>query len=282
MMDTLQSVWKRMWLLFGWLCVFVGVQAQTKGETGSGETVFGSMEVEHRLLLFVDELTALQKKVSHSNLEQLKVANRSLTAIDHKWMVYSQAQQGAIAADEHLMDIVVSYQANKQMVTDSIQGRQHKLESLQAFLMAEEFLASKDSEYEKMYESSQQYMMLEKLSPLLEKLKGKEQLVYAEVTKHYEAANAASQEFGELKGRMKKVEEQYIQLTNVSEKIQAAEYKPFLERIKDYLYSFAAVAIVLMFFNMIQSKIQAYKQMRKSAEEYKKMLSGNQDEYPTI
>ena len=70
-------------------------------------------------------------------------------------------------------------------------------------------------------------------------------------------------------------------MTN-SEKIQKAEYKPFMERIKDYLMSFAAVAIILMFFNMIQAKIQAYKQMRKSAEEYKKMLQGGDDEYPSI
>ena len=55
-----------------------------------------------------------------------------------------------------------------------------------------------------------------------------------------------------------------------------------MERIKDYLYSFAAVAILLMFVNMIYSKIQAYKQMRKSAEEYKKMLQRNENEFPTI
>lgn len=78
------------------------------------------------------------------------------------------------------------------------------------------------------------------------------------------------------------MEEEYIELKGLSEKIQAAEYKPFLDRIKDYLYSFAAVAILLMFINMIQSKVQAYKQMRKSAEEYKKMLQRNDNEYPSI
>jgi len=38
----------------------------------------------------------------------------------------------------------------------------------------------------------------------------------------------------------------------------------------------------LMFVNMIYSKIQAYKQIRKSAEEYKQMLQRNDNEFPTI
>ena len=73
-----------------------------------------------------------------------------------------------------------------------------------------------------------------------------------------------------------------IEIKEFSEKIKAAEYKPFLQRIKDYLYSFAAVAMLLMFANMVQSKIQAIKQMRKSAKEYKELLKKNEEEIPSI
>jgi hypothetical protein len=81
---------------------------------------------------------------------------------------------------------------------------------------------------------------------------------------------------------MQKLEERYIELKALSDSIQAAEYKPFIERIKDYLLSFAAVAIILMFVNMVQAKIQAYKQLKKSTEDYIKAVRGGDDEIPSI
>ena len=258
-------------------CLCSGVQAQEK-ISGS----FESLEVEGRLLLFMEELDALCANVSLSNREQLLKADKSLSVIDKKWNLYSQAQQETIAADEHLMEIVANYQENKQMVTDSIQVRLHQLDSFDTFKEAETFIKGQTASYQEMLETSQQYSLLEKQAPLLEKLKAKEQLVFEELSRHYEAAKGAVGEFPILGSRMEKIEEQYIELKTLSEKIQKAEYKPFMERIKDYLYSFAAVAILLMFVNMVQSKIQAYKQMRKSAEEYKKMLQRNDNEYPSI
>ena len=85
----------------------------------------GTLEVEQRLLLFLDELDGVYSKIPRLNQEQLKKADKSLSAIDHKWNVYSQAHQEAIAGNEHLMEIVVSYQENKQMATDSLQYRLH-------------------------------------------------------------------------------------------------------------------------------------------------------------
>ena len=81
---------------------------------------------------------------------------------------------------------------------------------------------------------------------------------------------------------MEELEEEYIEIKGLSEKIQTAEYKPFLTRIKDYLYSFAAVAMLLMFANMVQAKIQAFQQMRKSAKEYQELLKKNEEEIPSI
>lgn len=261
-------------------CLCIGVQAQEKKVMASDS--FESLEVEGRLLLFMEELDALSVNVVRANREQLRKANKSLSAIDNKWNLYSQAHQETIAADEQLMGIVASYQENKQSVTDSIQVRMHQLDSFETFKEAESFIKGQTESYQKMHETSQQYSLLEKQAPLLEKLKAKEQLIFEELSGHYEAAKAVAGEFPILNSRMAKIEEQYIELKTISEKIQKAEYKPFLERIKDYLYSFAAVAILLMFVNMIQSKIQAYKQMRKSAEEYKKMLQRNDNEYPSI
>lgn len=262
-------------------CLCLGVQAQESDKETVAD-VYHSLEVENRLLLFVEELNAISANVLRSNQEQLNKADKKLLAIDRKWTVYSQAHLEVIAADEALMNIVADYQENKQAVADSIQVRWHQLDSFETFLTAEKCIGEQMDVYKQMFETAKQYALFKQQALLLEKLKAKEQLSFAELTKHYEASKAVADEFPSFGRRMEKVEEQYIELKGLSEKIQAAEYKPFLDRIKDYLYSFAAVAILLMFINMVQSKIQAYRQMRKGAEEYKKMMQRNDNEYPTI
>lgn len=266
---------------FMWACFCMGIQAQ-EGNRKQPIDSFESMEVEGRLLLFMDELDALSAKVLRSDQEELKKAGKTLLVIDNKWNLYSQAHQATIAADERLMTIVASFQENKQMVTDSIQSRLYQLDSFDKFKKAEIFVGGQKKSYQEMYETSQQYSLLEKQAPLLEKLKAKEQLAFEELSGQYEVAKTVAGEFPLLRSRMEKVEEMYIELKILSEKIQTAEYKSFIERIKDYLYSFAAVAILLMFVSMVQAKIQSFKQMRKSADEYKKMLQRNDNEYPSI
>lgn len=278
--ETLSMSRRRLSVFIGLICLCFCVHAQEASETLINH--LSSLEVEQRLLLFMDEVDGIYSRVPKLNKEQLRKADKSIQTIDHKWNIYSLAHQEEIAGDEHLMEIVASYQENKQMTTDSIQYRLHLLKSFEMFVKDEQYLLEQDKSYNEMYEASKKYALAKAQAPLLEKLKVKEQLIFSELTKHYESAKAISQEFTVLQPRMAKLEEKYIELTSLSEKIQAEEYKPFIERIKDYLLSFAAVAIILMFLNMIQSKIQAYKQMRKSAEEYKKMLQGGEDEYPSI
>lgn len=266
--------------LVGWICIGWNVYAQESME--NTDERFHTLDVEQRLYLFIDELEELNHRVSGLNKEQLHFADKSLLLIDKKWGVYTQAYQEMIASNEHLMEIIGIYQENKQMVSDSIQIRIRKLENVETFIKAEKFVFGQDNNYNEMFELSQKYALLEKQAPLLEKLKVKEQLVFTELTQYYESAKSISQGEEALHGRMNKIEDQYIHLKSISEKIQAAEYKPFLERIKEYLYSLAAVAILLMFINMVTAKIQAYKQLKKSAEEYKKMIAGNEEEYPSI
>jgi hypothetical protein len=58
-------------------------------------------------------------------------------------------------------------------------------------------------------------------------------------------------------------------------------YKPFIQRIKDYLLGFAAVAILLLFFNLMSSKMKTIKQAREQAKKMKDMMAGHHN-YPTI
>ena len=69
----------------------------------------------------------------------------------------------------------------------------------------------------------------------------------------------------------------------MSEKIKAMAYKPFIQRIKDYLLGLAAVAILLLFFNLAVTRLVAVKKAYKSMQQYKKLMKINENEnYPTI
>ena len=241
-----------------------------------------ALEVRGRLSLFIEEIETLLANVSSAKQKQLKKAEKSLKGIENKWNVYSGAHQDIIAAEEGLMEVVVNYEEKRQLLSDSIQSQLHKLDSYDKFTQDENYIENQIEPYKKLYDEAVEYSLLKQTATLLEKLKAKEELSYNDVTARYEDAKTISEEFPALKKRMEKVEEQYIEIKGFSEKIKAAEYKPFLQRIKDYLYSFAAVAMLLMFANMVQSKIQAIKQMRKSAKEYKELLKKNEEEIPSI
>lgn len=255
-----------------------GIKAQTSGDSIS----FDMLELEGKLLLFVDKIDAISADVTYANLEQLAKAEKEITSIDNKWNMFTQAYQLDIALDEKLLNLVTRYQEDKQQLTDTIQFLKHRLESFDAFMAAEIYIERQKEPYNKRLEEAKRYSQMEKLAPMLEKLKAKEQQFFAELEKNYEKAKEVAQTYDLLQDRMKKLEENYIELKIISDTIQATEYKPFIERIKDYLLSFAAVAIILMFINMVHAKIQSYKQLRKSAEEYKKVLMGNDEETPSI
>ena len=216
--------------------------------------------------------------VMGNRLKTLTIAVNSFTS---RWDAYSQAQQVYIADNDSLLSKLAEVQQMKQMVTDTLASRQQQYDQLSAFAKAEVFIWSQDKIYQKLYKQAVQYSLSGKLAAKLEKVKAAEQAEFADVTKHYEQAKAAADAFPGLKIRMKGIDEKYFQLQTVSTKIQEMAYKPFIQRIKDYLMGLAAVAIVLMFLNMVRSKLKALKVAREQAQKMKDMMNG-QHNYPTI
>ena len=216
--------------------------------------------------------------VMGNRLNTLTIAVNSFTS---RWDAYSQAQQVYIADNDSLLSKLAEVQQMKQMVTDTLASRQLQYDQLSAFAKAEVFIWSQDKIYQKLYKQAVQYSLSGKLAAKLEKVKAAEQAEFADVTKHYEQAKAAADAFPGLKIRMKGIDEKYFQLQTVSTKIQEMAYKPFIQRIKDYLMGLAAVAIVLMFLNMVRSKLKALKVAREQAQKMKDMING-QHNYPTI
>lgn len=275
---------KRLLLFVTCLCMALLICPPASGQTDE-ELYMARMqmlEIESKLYSFYDQLHEISAKLPECTAEEISGIIRQVNAIDTKWNTYCQARQYEIAENDSLLQIVTNYQLARQVLSDSIAGKQHFFDAQQSISEAETFFAAQDSIYGKLYTTALEYSLVKATAKQLETTKGKEQLMFAEAQDIYEKAKSCAQEFGTFRPRFQKIEEKYIEIKSTSEKIQAMEYKPLLQRIKDYLYGLAAVALILMFVNMLQAKIKALKQARENARKLKEMINGGEDDYPTI
>ena len=74
----------------------------------------------------------------------------------------------------------------------------------------------------------------------------------------------------------------YITQGTLSQQIQQLEYKSLMQRAKDYIMSMAAVAIILLFLSFILLRIKSMRDMKKAADEAKKLREQQNSNIPTI
>ena len=213
--------------------------------------------------------------------ERLKSLSSALNSFSTRWDTYSAAQQVYIADNDSLLNRVAIIQQMRQAVTDTLAVRQQQRDQLVAFSTAEKFIWGQDKNYRQLYKKAIQYSMSPKLAAQLEKVKATEQALTADVNKYYGQAKDAATAFPGLELRMTAMENKVFELQTVSAKIQEMAYKPFIQRVKDYLMGLACVAILLMGLNLLKSKLAQVKQARDQAKKMKEMMNG-QHNYPTI
>ena len=275
-------------------------QETASPEAVSPEVAQLKLEIETRLSQFSDELNQLfavsQMPLSFdgnveasqsliSAMEQrMNYLNQSYNTLDVKWNTYYQAQLMDIANDEELMEKVASFEGQKQVVKDSLDAKTQVVEAVMKFVEADKYIISQVSVYKSLYKKAYQLSLLQKLAPQLEKVKAKEQIVFGELQKNYEQAKASTELVPTLSKRMDVLDSQFVIMKSVSEKVQALEYKPFVQRVKDYVLGFAAVAIILLFLNGILTKFNAYRDKVANLKKYKEMMNnqGQGTNYPTI
>ena len=276
--------------------LFIPLTLPAQDEELEEDTIY--VDLSTRMLMFMEELDEL-KTVSEIRLsvngtmpvsqslvnvysERVQLMCQNYNTIDVKWNTFYQANQQDIAQDEELMEVVAGFQEMKQALADTLSVKRQSMGALKDFMEADAFIIGKISIYKSLSRKAFELSLIKKLKPQLEKLKAKEQLLFSEVQTHYDKAKAATSVIPDLYGRMRVVEEQYINIKSTSEKIQAMEYKPFVQRIKDYLLGLAAVAIIIMFMNAAYSRFKAWKQMRDNMKKYSDMMNGQGNNYPTI
>ena len=234
-----------------------------------------------RFRMDIDNDMPLTDPLLEAIANRLKSLSFAVGSFSSRWEAYSQAQQVYIADNDSLLNQLAQIQQMQQMVSDTLASRQQQYDQLCAFAKAETLIWGQDKIYRKLYNQAMQYSISPKLANKLEKVKAEDQAISADIEASYGQAKAAAESFPGLKLRMEAIENKYFQLQSVSAKIQAMEYKPFIQRIKDYLIGLAAVAILLMFFNLLNAKIKTLKAAREQAKKMKDMMSG-QHNYPTI
>ena len=258
-----------------------------------------NVEIESRMMQYADDLNQLAI-ICNMNLQfssssplstayikvlnsKVKMAQDNYNSIDMRWNTFTQAMQADIADNENLMELMTQVQQLKQAVADSLTSKKQKVDALNDFARAEDLLLNQDSTYKRLYKTAFELSLVSKLAPRLEKVKAKEQVIFANLQSHYEKAKAATAIIPQLSSHMEDIEEKFTNLKAISEKIQAMEYKPLFVRLKDYLIGFACVAILLMFINMLWAKLQSLKSASKQLKKYQDMIHNNGgNQYPTI
>lgn len=258
------------------------------------------LEIEARLSQFSDEFSQLKVvgsfilspdsrfEITKSYVDVLKQRMKNYdqryNSLDVMWTTYTQAQQMDIANNEDLMKMVADIEQLKQTVKDTLDIRSGMVKAVEDFANADQLIMSQVPVYKKLYKRAFQLSLVQKLTPQLEKLKARESLIFEKLQVGYEAAKSASEQVPSLQPRMNVIDEQFVVIKSVSEKIQTLEYKPIIQRVKDYLLGLAAVAVILLFISMLRNKYKAYKDklanMKKLDELMKKQGKGTQ--YPTI
>ena len=234
--------------------------------------------------LSVDCMYGIPRTVVEAMEQRMQSMNQEYNKIDVKWNTYYQAQQMDIANSEDLMTMVASVEELKQAVKDTLDSKTEAVESVGKFASADKFILSQVNVYKSLYKKAYQLSLVQKLAPQLEKVKAKEQVLFADLQNNYNEAKAASELVPSLKPRMELLDKQFVVMKSVSEKVQALEYKPLFQRAKDYVMGLAAGAIIMMFFNGMLAKFNAYKQKVASMKKYNEMLNNNGQakQYPTI
>ena len=258
-----------------------------------------ALEVENRILDFMEELdqlshaSNLQVRISEANVEsgsytrilnqKLQMLSDRLMSIDYRWNTFTQSEQVTIANDDHLMELMSQTELLKQAISDTIESQKQRCEAIKNFVDAERLIYSQDSVYKMLYKKAKNLSLVQKLAPQLDKLKAEEQVHFERIQSSYDKTKDIAELVPQLNKRAAALNEKYFKIKSLSEKIQAMEFKPLVQRIKDYLLEIACVSVILMFLTTLTAKLKAAKKAREMLKKQTEMLNRtNGSDYPTI
>lgn len=259
-------------------------KADEKEESGDSSSKSASwLTTKIDLQLFSHRADSISKVAARTSSDSLSKVESSIKREGLKWELYYPKIKDQISTNEELLALVSSYTEQSSAMTDSLNSRKDYFKQLETFTKNETYIISEDSLYNDLVTQAEALSLTKATAGALEKLQGAEALRFTEIDNKYSSAKDIAQSYPrDLQIRMDSLGSRYLSLQQKQGVIQGAKFTPFLQRIKDYIYGLAAVAMILTFVNMLYMKLDAAKKMAKQAKEMKKMMGGNNNDYPTI
>lgn len=237
--------------------------------------------LEDQMEGYMIELGRIATNIDGANKAKIDNLSAMLLGLGTRYDAFMQMEQENMVSNELLMQLMAQYKVDFQAVSDSLAEQKKRINARSDMHMCEKLFAKYVVQYDTLLKRATEYSLIKQTASQLDKVKATEAMLFKDVEKHYQAAQAAVDVCPDLRKRITALENQYADIREKSAKIQAAEFKPFMARIQDYLKNCAYFAIIMMFLVMLQSKLSALKAARKQAQKMKDMLHNNED-YPTI
>lgn len=240
------------------------------------------MEVSENIGSFINEVKTFGYTLSTAQPGQLNTMRRHATIMDTRWNDFYSKSVDIISQDEKLLGMAADYEQLWLTALDSLNLCITRIEKASVFRKDEQFVQSKIAVYKKLESDAVKLSMVKQTAQQLEKLKAEEQLEFAKIESAFREAEEAAEINPALAGRMAELRETFIKIQLSSTAIRQAEFKPFIERIKDYLMSLAAVSIIAMFAIFLSNYVKTAKKAREAQQKMKEALGDNNSITPSI
>lgn len=258
----------------------LAARAQGNNET---QAYFSTQEIEgvtEEISNYLNEVSAICADVAGAKSGNVGGLERRMQSVDIRWKAYQNLEQDIIAATPNLMSMLSQYQLLYNITADSIAAQKKRLMAMDDFKKALAAIIGSSGKYDVFESDAGRFSMLPQTAKQLAEVKAQEQLLFQQLTASYQSGLQACLADPGLGMRKAELEKAYIALQVRSQGVQAMVYKPFVQRIKDYVLTFAGVAILIMFVTMLIAKIKALKAARDAAKKYTDQFGNH--EYPTI
>ncbi len=247
--------------------LFVSGADGSNSQGGGGISIFdANIEVQY----FLSNLERLQMQISQADQDDVEHLKDEMWKVGLKWDICYFNIESLALNNEELLDGVVEVNNKVTQTRERLETCEKFWESSKRYEELMGKLEESKSHYERLEMQAQKLSLAEQTASELEELKAAEQMTFSTVERRFNEANIIVEEFPEIdaEGNM---EQLYSQILILSDNVKAAEYIPLLDRMKEYLYNLAAVAILLMFASMIQTKIAAAKALKENAKSLEKL-----------
>lgn len=253
-----------------------------QGEQEDQAQVVDKVAIMDKLTAFYLELQELTAKLSFvEGVDSLSMIDKQRKHVEFRWDKYYAENNEVISENDVLISEIIEWQVLMERLVDTMSYKRGLSDARVEFARVEVQFGEQDALYDDRLKQAQSFALVKSLADKLEQLKSDEQVIMERVNNDYQSLKQLGEQYLELRERVDALEGVYVKIRQRSELIQQQEFKPWLVRMKDYLLSIAAVAMILMFLNMAHAKYKQIKAESKRLKEMKKMMGGDK-QYPTI